>query len=36
MPLESSLSDKLKSLSVGGDEDEVEDSLIIGIDFGTT
>lgn len=35
MPL-SSLRDKLRSLDVSNDEDEDEESLVIGIDFGTT
>jgi hypothetical protein len=30
------LCDLLKELRVDGDDDEVEDSLVIGIDFGTT
>ncbi|KAI1757988.1 hypothetical protein F4782DRAFT_475954 [Xylaria castorea] len=32
----SSLSDELKSLDLSSDDDDVEDSLVIGIDFGTT
>ncbi|KAI1746422.1 hypothetical protein F4680DRAFT_401390 [Xylaria scruposa] len=37
MPPTSSLCDKLKDLRVAtGDEDEIEDRLVIGIDFGTT
>jgi hypothetical protein len=30
------LSDRLNNLGVADDDDEVEDSLVIGIDFGTT
>ena len=31
-----SLNNKLKKLAIGDDDDELEDSLVIGIDFGTT
>ena len=31
-----SLNKKLKKLAVDSDDDESEDSLVIGIDFGTT
>jgi hypothetical protein len=36
MTFRSSLSDKLKKLNLDDDDDDVEDSLVIGIDFGTT
>lgn len=36
MPFRDSLSDRLKKLNMDDDDDDVEDSLVIGIDFGTT